>query len=204
MLTSVTVNNNSPIQDYIHPDDQTQPFDMTPGFKPFTFMSMLSNQGLGKYMYYQPRPFTLTTTLIIPDVTKTLSNNKLFIVVLRNLNLLSTQNELHHFDHKILKHKHFEEEARDSKRLLKDGHQHLQDKHDSLVKKAKEHGRWVRTFLLANNIYFIALEQGAGTCSLLAKIIGSFSKNYVNNEEKGKKPTGLVWPKNSAYASCLL
>ena len=23
--TSVTVNNNSPIQDYIHPDDQTQP-----------------------------------------------------------------------------------------------------------------------------------------------------------------------------------
>ena len=27
--TSVTANNNSPIQDYIHPDDQTQPtFDM--------------------------------------------------------------------------------------------------------------------------------------------------------------------------------
>ena len=37
--TSVTVNNNSPIQDYIHPDDQTQPtFEMTPGFKPFTIM----------------------------------------------------------------------------------------------------------------------------------------------------------------------
>ena len=35
--TSVTVNNNSPIQDYIHADDQTQPtFEMTPGFKPFT------------------------------------------------------------------------------------------------------------------------------------------------------------------------
>ena len=34
--TSVTVNNNSPIQDYIHPDDQTQPtFEMTPEFKPF-------------------------------------------------------------------------------------------------------------------------------------------------------------------------
>ena len=30
--TSVTVNNNSPIQDYVHPD----PFEMTPGFKPFT------------------------------------------------------------------------------------------------------------------------------------------------------------------------
>ena len=25
--TSVTVNNNSPIQEYVHPDDQTQPFD---------------------------------------------------------------------------------------------------------------------------------------------------------------------------------
>ena len=24
--TSVTVNNNSPIQDYVHPDDETQPF----------------------------------------------------------------------------------------------------------------------------------------------------------------------------------
>ena len=34
---SVTVNDNSPIQDYIHPDDQTWPtFEMTPGFKPFT------------------------------------------------------------------------------------------------------------------------------------------------------------------------
>ena len=29
--TSVTVNNNSPIQDYVHPDDQAQPtFEMTP------------------------------------------------------------------------------------------------------------------------------------------------------------------------------
>ena len=28
---------NNPIQDYVHPDDQTQPtFEMTPGFKPFT------------------------------------------------------------------------------------------------------------------------------------------------------------------------
>ena len=34
--TSVTVNNNGPFQDYVHPDDQTQPFEMTPGFKPFT------------------------------------------------------------------------------------------------------------------------------------------------------------------------
>ena len=30
-------NNNSRIQDYVHPDDQTQPtFESTPGFKPFT------------------------------------------------------------------------------------------------------------------------------------------------------------------------
>ncbi|CAH3168252.1 unnamed protein product [Porites lobata] len=34
---SVTVNNNSPAEDYVHPDDHTQPTDeMTPGFKPFT------------------------------------------------------------------------------------------------------------------------------------------------------------------------
>ena len=37
---SVTVN-NSPIQDYILPDNQTQPtFEMTPGFKPFTVSSV--------------------------------------------------------------------------------------------------------------------------------------------------------------------
>ena len=36
--TSVTVSNNSPIQNYVHPDDQTQPFDITPGFKPFTVL----------------------------------------------------------------------------------------------------------------------------------------------------------------------
>ena len=37
--TSVTVNNNSPIQDYVHPDDQTQPtFEMTPGVKPLTVL----------------------------------------------------------------------------------------------------------------------------------------------------------------------
>ena len=32
--TSVTVNNNSPIQDYVHPDDQTQP----------TFENFINNQ----------------------------------------------------------------------------------------------------------------------------------------------------------------
>ena len=38
---TVTVNNNSPIQDYVHPDDQTQPFEMTPGFKPFTYKTLM-------------------------------------------------------------------------------------------------------------------------------------------------------------------
>ena len=34
---SDTVNNNSPIQDHVHPDDQTQTtYEMTSGFKPFT------------------------------------------------------------------------------------------------------------------------------------------------------------------------
>ena len=34
---SVTANNNSPFQDYVDPDDHTQPtYETTPGFKPFT------------------------------------------------------------------------------------------------------------------------------------------------------------------------
>ena len=45
--TSVTVNNNSPIQDYVHPDDQTQPtFEMIPGFKPFTKHAVLHRSKL--------------------------------------------------------------------------------------------------------------------------------------------------------------
>ena len=49
--SSVTVNNNSPIQDYDHPDDQTQPtFEMTPGFKPFTVLhTMLVTYDSRKY-----------------------------------------------------------------------------------------------------------------------------------------------------------
>ena len=44
--TSVTFNNNSPIQDYVHPNDQTQPtFDMTPGFKPFTIIIIMIKTG---------------------------------------------------------------------------------------------------------------------------------------------------------------
>ena len=44
---SVTVNNNSPIQDYVHLDDQTQPtFEMTPGFKPFTVLDSVKSFGV--------------------------------------------------------------------------------------------------------------------------------------------------------------
>ena len=34
--TSVTVNDNSPFQDYPHPDNHTTRSTVTPGFKPFT------------------------------------------------------------------------------------------------------------------------------------------------------------------------
>ena len=38
---SVTVNNNSPIQDYVDPDDHIQPtYEITPGFKPFTVLEL--------------------------------------------------------------------------------------------------------------------------------------------------------------------
>ena len=36
---SVTVNDKNPIQDYYHPDDQTQPtHEMTRGFNPFAVL----------------------------------------------------------------------------------------------------------------------------------------------------------------------
>ena len=42
--TSVTVNNNSPIQDYTQLDDHVPPtYEMTPGFKPFTKIKILSD-----------------------------------------------------------------------------------------------------------------------------------------------------------------
>ena len=50
--TSVTVNNNSPIQDYLHPDDQTQPtFEMTPGFKPFTVLISFESVGYRQWRH---------------------------------------------------------------------------------------------------------------------------------------------------------
>ena len=58
--TSVTVSNNSPIQNNVHRDDHTQPtYEMTPGFKPFTF-SMSTIQ--------QQHQFYLYSTLIYSDI----------------------------------------------------------------------------------------------------------------------------------------
>ena len=43
--TLVTVNNTSPVQDYVHLDDHTQPTnEMTPGFKPLTVLRKTSPQ----------------------------------------------------------------------------------------------------------------------------------------------------------------
>ncbi|KAL9978725.1 hypothetical protein ACROYT_G016280 [Oculina patagonica] len=58
--------------------------------------------------------------------------------------LESIKQELFHFDHKIMKHKHFKEEAEHSERLLNDGHHHMKEKHETLIKKAEEHGKWVK------------------------------------------------------------
>ena len=52
--TSVTVNNNSPIQDYVHPDDHTQPtYEMTPGFKPFKTTFLSTTLLLGKRLIHK-------------------------------------------------------------------------------------------------------------------------------------------------------
>ena len=47
--TSVTVNNNNiPTQDYVHPDDHTQPtYETSPALKPFTENTMLFLERLG-------------------------------------------------------------------------------------------------------------------------------------------------------------
>ena len=47
--TSVIINNNSPIQDYVYPYDHSQlTYEMTPGFKPFTYnVSLRQTHGAG-------------------------------------------------------------------------------------------------------------------------------------------------------------
>ena len=52
--TSIAVNNNRPVQDYVHPDDQTQPtFEMTPGFKPFIQKSPINRKKESNVHYSQ-------------------------------------------------------------------------------------------------------------------------------------------------------
>ena len=51
---SVTVNKtNSPIQDYVHPDDHTKPtYEMTPGFKPLTNYPLLFTFCLNFHLHH--------------------------------------------------------------------------------------------------------------------------------------------------------
>ena len=61
--TSVTINNKRPIQDYVHLDDYIPPtYEMTPGFKPFTFCISVIQQ--------QQHQFYLYATLIYRDIYK--------------------------------------------------------------------------------------------------------------------------------------
>ena len=62
--TSVNVN-NSPIQDYVHPDDHTQPaYEMTPGVKPFTSLDMLTL----RFAAAEARVFSLSHLLFLDTV----------------------------------------------------------------------------------------------------------------------------------------
>ena len=49
--TSVTVNNNSPIQDYVHPDDQTQPIQTFHSFAKFYINELPRQYSLKEYPY---------------------------------------------------------------------------------------------------------------------------------------------------------
>ena len=63
LIDSTTVNNNSPIQDYVHPDDQTQPFEMTPGFKPFTDSTLLQTNNDFFFVWHTFVPVSKDTNL---------------------------------------------------------------------------------------------------------------------------------------------
>ena len=63
---------NSPIQDYVHPDDQTQPFEMTPRFKPFTIKQWdVTNKVQDDQHFWSVK--TYQTIVIFFIVTKTFS-----------------------------------------------------------------------------------------------------------------------------------
>ena len=60
---SVTVNNSSPIEDYVHPDDYIPPtYEMTAGFKPFTFYIGVIQQQQQQHQFY------LYSSLIYRDI----------------------------------------------------------------------------------------------------------------------------------------
>ena len=64
--TPVTVNRNSPIQDYVHADNHTQPtYEKTPGLKPFTVMIMM------EYSENLPLQQFLTLILLLQGVDQT-------------------------------------------------------------------------------------------------------------------------------------
>ena len=73
-----------------------------------------------------------------------LSETQIYVIICYFL----FQQELFHFDHKIMKHKHFKEEAEHSQRLVDEGHHQMKEKHETLLKKAEDHGKWVRTSIL--------------------------------------------------------
>ena len=59
--TSVITTDNSPSQDYTHPDDQTALFHVTPGFKPFTVRTEHSATGAEHGQQKLNRMMHLTT-----------------------------------------------------------------------------------------------------------------------------------------------
>ena len=69
------------------------------------------------------------------------------------------QEELKHFDHKIAKHKHYQEQADESRKMMQEGHVHLREKHEKFQKKADEHGRWVSSEQCdSNNDMFLMIK----------------------------------------------
>ena len=71
--TSVTVNNNSPIQNYVHPDDQTQPSSMK--FRWFEFMRLEESQNNHVNVFHSvhTRDLASETGIHNPTITCTMS-----------------------------------------------------------------------------------------------------------------------------------
>ena len=91
--TSVTTTDNSPSQDYTHPDDQTTLLHVTPGFKPFTVKKTLFGAHL--WMYFSSinrscfKLFLFSTVLL----NITLLKMGFFVDQWENENSISVVNE---------------------------------------------------------------------------------------------------------------